>query len=257
MKNLRNQSIFTCLSLFVLIPLSAAAVPPPSPAGGNYLALDGVDDHAILDFETFGLLIPKDEDEWTFEAWIYPSKLPDRNLLPIILSQQVRMYVWTRGQHGDFLLTGSVLLARPVAHGVVSFWIVNKVPPNQWYHVALQGEGRQRILIINNFVSIAPGGTTLADDISHAEYPPDFTIGGFGAEIKSGTHGDHFWGHLRAILMRSASQRLRVTVSPKAVSRRPKSAQSSRMTQRQLRCGILMRRGEHVCSQIHQATPII
>ena len=195
MKTLRNLPIFACLFLFVLIPLSAEAVPPPSPAGGNYLALDGVNDHAILDFETFGLLMPKEEDEWTFEAWIYPTKLPDENLLPVILSQQVRMYVWTRGQHGDFQLTGSVLLARAVAHGVVTFWIVNKVPPNQWYHVALQGEGRQRVLIINDFMSIAPGGTTLADDISHAEYPQDFTIGGFGEKIRSGTHGDHFWGH--------------------------------------------------------------
>ena len=56
MKNLRKLPLFACLFLFVLIPLSAEAIPPPSPAGGNYLALDGVDDHAILDFETFGLL---------------------------------------------------------------------------------------------------------------------------------------------------------------------------------------------------------
>ena len=195
MKTLRNLPIFACLFLLVLIPLSAAAVPPPSPAGGNYLALDGVNDYAILDFETFGLLLPKGTDEWTFEAWIYPTELPDRNILPIILSQQVRMYVWTRGQHGDFQLTGAVLLARAVAHAVVAFWIGNKVPPNQWHHIALQGEGRQRTLIINDFMRISQGGTTLADDISHAEYPQDFTIGGFGEEIVSGMHGDHFWGH--------------------------------------------------------------
>ena len=195
MKTLRDLPIFGCLFLLVLLPLRAEAVPPPSPAGGNYLTLDGVNDHAILDFETFGFLIPKDTNEWTFEAWIYPTKLPDENILPMILSQQVRMYVWTRGQHGDFILTGAVLLDRAVAHATVAFWMVNKLPPNQWHHVALQGEGRQRILIINDFVRISRGGTTLTDDLSHAEHPPDFTIGGFGEKIRSGMHGNHFWGH--------------------------------------------------------------
>ena len=195
MKNLRKLSIFTCLFLFVLMPMRAEAAPPPSPAGGNYLALDGVDDHAILDFEIFDFLIPKDTDEWTFEAWIYPTKLPDVNILPIILSQQVQMYVWTRGQHGDFRLMGTVLLDRAVGHAAVGFGIVNKVPPNQWHHIALQGDGEQRVLIINDFVRPSRGGTTLTDDLSHAEYPQDFTIGGFGEKIKSRMRGGHFWGH--------------------------------------------------------------
>ncbi|MDE0468582.1 MAG: hypothetical protein OYL97_16145 [Candidatus Poribacteria bacterium] len=193
MKNLRNQSIFTCLFLFVLISLNAAAVPPPSPAGGNYLALDGVNDHAILDFETFGFLMPKGTDEWTFEAWIYPTKLPDENL-PIILSQQVRMYAWTPHQRGDFRLMGAVHLDRAIAHATVAFPMLTKVPPNQWYHIVLQAEGRERTLIVNDFVRISRGGTILTDDLSHAEYPQDFTIGGFGEEIRSRMHGG-FWGH--------------------------------------------------------------
>ena len=193
MKNLRKLSIFACLFLLVFISMRAEAMPPPSPAGGNYLVLDGVDDHAILDFETFDFLIPKGTDEWTFEAWIYPTKLPDENI-PIILSQQVRMYVWTRGQHGDFRLMGAVHLDRAVAHATVAFSMLNKVPPNQWHHIVLQGEGRQRILIINDLVRISRGGTTLTDDLSHAEHPQDFTIGGFGEEIKSDMHGG-FWVH--------------------------------------------------------------
>ena len=44
------RQILACLSLFILLPLSAKAFPPASPAGGNYLVLDGVDDHAVLDF---------------------------------------------------------------------------------------------------------------------------------------------------------------------------------------------------------------
>ena len=195
MKNLRNLSIFTYLFLLVFMPVRAEALPPPSPAGGNYLALDGVDDHAILDFETFDFLIPKDIDEWTFEAWVYPTTLPDEDILPIILSQQVLMHVWTRGQHGDFRLMCIVLLDRAVAHAAVGFGIVNKVAPNQWHHIALQGDGEQSVLIINDFVRPSPGGTTLTDDLSHAEYPQDFTIGGFGENISSQMRGGHFWGH--------------------------------------------------------------
>ena len=193
MKNLRNLPIFACLFLFVFIPLRAEAVPPPSPTGGNYLALDGVNDHAILDFETFGLLLPKGTDEWTFEAWVYPTKLPGENI-PIILSQQVRMYAWTPRQQGDFRLMGAVHLDHAIGH-TVAFGMLTKVPPNQWYHIALQAEGRQRALIVNDFVRISGGGTPLTDDISHTGHPQAFTIGGFGEGIKTDMHGDHFWGH--------------------------------------------------------------
>ena len=37
-----HRPILTCLFLLTLIPLSANAFPPSSPAGGNYLVLDGV-----------------------------------------------------------------------------------------------------------------------------------------------------------------------------------------------------------------------
>ena len=70
------RQILTCLFLLTFIPLSAKAFPPPSPAGGNYLVLDGVDDYAVLDFETFGYLLPDGTDELTFEAWIYPTTPP-------------------------------------------------------------------------------------------------------------------------------------------------------------------------------------
>ena len=41
------RQILTCLILLALIPLSAKAFPPASPAGGNYLVLDGIDDYAV------------------------------------------------------------------------------------------------------------------------------------------------------------------------------------------------------------------
>ena len=85
------RQILACLSLLILIPLSAKAFPPASPAGGNYLVLDGVDDYAVLDFKTFGVLFPKDTDEFTVEAWVYPTTPPAESTYAMILSQQVEM----------------------------------------------------------------------------------------------------------------------------------------------------------------------
>ena len=198
MKNLRNQSIFTFLFLLVFVPLGAESLPPPSPAGGNYLVLDGVDDHAILDFETFGLLMPKDTDEFTFEAWIYPTTLP-KKIDAIILSQQVRLYFRKLDfdLDGDFRLIGGAHLARAKGHAEMASGFL-KFSSNQWNHVAFQGgKGKRTTIIVNDLTRISGGeiGITLADDISHAEHPQDFTIGGFGKNIRSGIHGDHFWGH--------------------------------------------------------------
>ena len=86
------RQILACL-LLILIPLSAKAFPPASPAGGNYLVLDGVDDHAVLDFETFGRPLPNGTEEFTFEAWVYPTTPPDNNTYLTILHQQVRMFI--------------------------------------------------------------------------------------------------------------------------------------------------------------------
>ena len=88
------RRIFVCLFLIALIPLSAKAFPPASPAGGNYLVLDGVDDHAVLDFETFGRPLPNGTEEFTVEAWVYPTTPPDnKNTLLTILHQQVHMLI--------------------------------------------------------------------------------------------------------------------------------------------------------------------
>ena len=196
MKNLRKLSIFTSLFLLVFIPMRAEAMPPPSPGGGNYLVLDGVDDRAILDFETFGLLMPKDTDAFTFEAWIYPTTLP-KQIDAIVLSQQVRIYFRNLGHDGGFRLIGGAHLARAVGGGEMASGFL-LFSPNQWNHVAFQGGKEQKTrVIVNGFERVSKGGQgiTLADDISHAEYPQDFTIGGFGEKIQSQMHGDHFWGH--------------------------------------------------------------
>ena len=194
-KNLRKLPILGCLFLLVLIPVRAEAVPPPSPAGGNYLALDGVDDHAVLDFETFGLLIPKDTAEFTFEAWIYPTELPDKNVNAIILSQQVRMHVWDHDHDGNLRLMGGAHVALGPVHALIAFgWI--KFPANQWHHIAFQAnqaEEWQTIVMVNGEVRVIRQEITLAPDISHVGHPQDFTLGGFGENIEF--HVGYFWGH--------------------------------------------------------------
>ena len=192
MKNLRKLPIFTCLFLLVLIPLSTESIPPPSPAGGNYLVLDGVEDHAILDFETFGLLLPKGTDEFTFEAWIYPTTLPDQNVNAIILSQQVRMHVWNH-DHDNLKLMGGAHVALGPAHLLIAFGHI-KFSPNQWHHIAFQANEGQPMVIVNDAVrALERQRIILAPDISHVGHPQDFTIGGFGEKIEF--HVGHFWGH--------------------------------------------------------------
>ena len=197
MKNLRNLSIFACLFLLVFIPMRAEAMPPPSPAGGNYLVLDGVDDHAILDFETFGFLLPKGTDEFTFEAWIYPTTLPNKDILAIVFSQQVRIYAWNRGPNVGLRLMSGAHLDHPIQPGVMAFGML-QLSPNQWNHVAFQGgEAQKTTVIVNDSVRATQGGQgiTLADDLSHAEHPQNFTLGGFGEKIKSQIHPSYFWDH--------------------------------------------------------------
>ena len=208
MKNLRNLPIFACLFLFVLIPLSAAAVPPPSPAGGNYLVLDGVDDHAILDFETFGLLIPKGTDEFTFEAWIYPTTPLNKDIHVMVLSQQVMMYIVTHDHRefaglvvpkGHLLLVCSAHLARDVGHVIVRNPPI-KFFPNQWNHIAFQGgKGQKTTVIVNDFARPTREEKEMilahdADKITEfGGHPQDFTLGGWDAKVPF--HKGHSWGH--------------------------------------------------------------
>ena len=208
MKNLRKLSIFTSLFLIVFMPMRAEAMPPPSPAGGNYLALDGVDDHAFLNFETFGFLLPKDTNEFTFEAWVYPTTPPDKDIHAMVLSQQVMMDIVSYDHEGlgglkvflnlskeDFMLQGSAHLARDVGHTIMSLTPI-KFPANQWNHIAFQSNGTQTMVLVNDFAWISLGGTTLAhdvEDISLGGHPLDFTLGGYDAKIPF--HDLHSWGH--------------------------------------------------------------
>ena len=52
-----------------------------------------MDDYAVLDFKIHGVLLPKDTEEFTVEAWVYPTTPLAGNVYAMILSQQVEMYL--------------------------------------------------------------------------------------------------------------------------------------------------------------------
>ena len=191
-----HRPILTCLFMLAFIPLSAKAFPPASPAGGNYLVLDGVDDYAVLDFKTHGVLFPKDTDEFTVEAWVYPTTLPDIDTHAMILSQQVRMNVavaasgWRDIKKGDLVLAMQAYIN--IVQGATTPYRPVALSLNQWHHIAYQAKGRETATIVNDFVHILPQKTTLAHDLVGFKHPKDFTLGGFGKKIEF--HIDHFWG---------------------------------------------------------------
>ena len=202
---MRHRHILACLFLLALMPLSAKALPPPSPAGGNYLALDGIDDYAVLDFQTFGLLLPEGADKFTIEAWIYPTTPPADDIHAMILSQQVRMDIVNDAhvgwedirdtidwQKGDLFLR---IQAHVTRSGRVSEtgYHPKAFPPNQWHHIAIQVNGHRTTTIVNNWTTSSPLTATIAHDLSRFERPKDFVLGGFGKKIGS-KHHNHFWG---------------------------------------------------------------
>ncbi len=200
------RHILTSLLLITLISLSAVAFPPSSPAGGNYLTLDGEDDHAVLDFKTFDVLLPKNTDEFTVEAWVYPTTPPDKNTTAMILSQQVRMRVvsyanegyrklkkaidWRRG---DLLLIVDGYAPFAGRIGTVPFFPIT-ISPNQWYHIVYQAKGKQTTTIVNSLTQTLPQGTIIAHDLSTLRHPKDFTLGGFGKKIELPNVPNYFWG---------------------------------------------------------------
>ena len=199
-----HRYILTYLFLLTLIPLSAKAFPPPSPAGGNYLVLDGVDDYAVLDFKTFGVLLPKGTEEFTVEAWVYPTTPPDGNIYATILSQQVEMQVASdNGQrdhitkHIDWQKGDLILFIQwhiMIGGGPATRSTVTALSLNQWHHIAFQSDGREEAIIVNDFAKIRnwPRGIPITHDLSHFQHPKDFTLGGFGKKIE--IHDDFFRG---------------------------------------------------------------
>ena len=191
-----HRQILACLFLVALIPPSAKAFPPASPAGGNYLVLDGVDDYAVLDFETFGYLVPDGTDALTFEAWIYPTAPPDtKDTVLVILHQQVDMVIVSN--EGQFNELANVLNTDPPKGDLVllmSSFLDGKfgqtlsfpisLALNQWYHIAYQVKGNQVTAIINDFGGTHHHGQPLGHNRDpRGLRPKDFVLGGYGKII--------------------------------------------------------------------------
>ena len=69
-----HRKLFTCFFFLTLIPLSAKALPPRSPAGGGMLRLDETHDFVAITKAWF----PDEQFEGlTAEAWIYFENPPD------------------------------------------------------------------------------------------------------------------------------------------------------------------------------------
>ena len=200
------RQILLPLFLLTLIPLNTNAFPPSSPAGGNYLGLDGVDDYAVLDFETFGILLPEGTDEFTVEAWVYPTAEPEKNITATILSQQVCMRVASDRHEGYQRIKKSIdwqkgdLLLITYAHvagwggGAVTPFMPMTLKLNQWHHIAFQAKRKETITIVNDLSRTLPQGTTIGHDLSKFWRPKDFTLGGFGKKIELPNVPNSFWG---------------------------------------------------------------
>ena len=196
------RQILVCF-LLILIPLSAKAFPPASPAGGNYLVLDGEDDYAVLDFETFGRLLPNGTEEFTVEAWVYPTTPPDKDTAGMILHQQARMLI-VDDEFQPFLnnLANALNIEHPKGDLILlmSAYIDGKLgrrlpfpiplEPNQWHHIAYQSNGPHTTMIVNDFVAIWPHGFPLGPN---ASLPQDFVLGGFGKIIRMPVKEEQFY----------------------------------------------------------------
>ena len=265
-----HRQILTCLFLLTFIPLSAKALPPPSPAGGNYLVLDGVDDYAVLDFETFGYLLPDGTEEFTFEAWIYPTTPPDnKDTVLTILHQQVRMVIVNdefqpylnnlanlhniEPPKGDLILLINAYRFGGANKGrTIPFPFPLEL--NQWHHIAYQSKGDQKITIVNDLVGIWQDGAPLGRVVFLR--PQDFVLGGFGKiiEIPGRPPDKTFWGSFTGYIDEvRISTEARYDIDKKVLYQ----TENSRMTQKQLRCGILMNPGAPSNFQMHRAMRII
>ena len=205
------RQILACLSLFILLPLNAKAFPPASPAGGNYLVLDGDDDHAVLDFKTFGRPLPNGTEEFTFEAWVYPTTPPDNgNTLLMILHQQVHMLI-VNDEFQPFINELAnlrnieppkgdlILIMNAYIDGKLGLRLDFPIPLalNQWHHIAYQSNGDQTTMIVNDFVWMRPLGDPLGhEEGPRARFPLDFMLGGFGKilEFPGRPPAKEFWG---------------------------------------------------------------
>lgn len=205
----KDLCIFICLIIFcICINISIVWGIPPSPAGGNYLTLDGKDDFAFLDFNKFGALFEDNTHEFTVEAWIYPTSAPDNDSIGTILVQQIVMYTVSYDnslfeeikemvdwKEGDLLL-GMITYDHCMQAGGLVYLGTKPmtISPYNWHHVAFQIGGNDMASVYDNQI-ISEGGVAgvTVETVSKLWYK-DFVLGGFGQKYKPAFPFFNWWG---------------------------------------------------------------
>ncbi|MBD3182108.1 hypothetical protein GF312_07440, partial [Candidatus Poribacteria bacterium] len=198
--------IITFLSVNIVFVWNAICQPIPSPAGGNYLVLDGMEDYAFLDFDRFDVLLEKGTKEFTVEVWIYPTSVP-KDKVSVVLSQQVVIQLANYNnpdyqnvkknmkdngigwRENDFLLIMYAykhLADAPNNFFSTGYWPMT-MSPNEWHHIVFQAQDGQVIYICDNSLHIVPQGITIQHDLSKLEHKElrDFVLGGYQHVIVS------------------------------------------------------------------------
>ena len=121
------RKLFTCFFFLILIPLSAKALPSPSPAGGGMLQLDEKHDFVA----TVNTWFPDEQFEGlTAEAWIYFEEPPDLFDFWTIIGQEGRFGLVL---HGKFDTLGAWGYHEGANSGIITGGTA--VPKGEWVHV--------------------------------------------------------------------------------------------------------------------------
>lgn len=192
-------SVYSAIVLWLCINVLSAWGVPASPAGGNYLKLDGIDDYAILDFNTFGMLFEEGTSELTVEAWVYPTSAPQEDERFIILMQQVTFAIYNdpelrekMGWHESDLSLAMQILQ---AEGISTPFRAMAISPYQWHHIAIQsGNGHEAWICDSLCLSKQGGIASIENDLTwfvdkKAIPHQGFVVGGYGEEYPASFSG--------------------------------------------------------------------
>ena len=195
-----------CLLMNILSTFSQASLPSPSPAGGNYLTLDGKDDYAILISK---LLFKEGTDEYTVEAWIYPTSPPDMNAEGTILRQQLNFFTINYNNPNyqsvkeqvkwgkDELLLVMYARVHGGGGGASTGYYPIILSLNKWHHIGFQANHGQIVFFWDNSINSADNWLTLIEHDTKEIYPQDFVLGGYGERVNTGREIlDSFAGYI-------------------------------------------------------------
>ncbi|MBD3182106.1 hypothetical protein GF312_07430 [Candidatus Poribacteria bacterium] len=193
-----HKIIFSSICFIILlfcVGILQAQIIQHSPAGGNYLILDGENDYAILDFDEFGVLFEEGTKVLTVEAWVYPTLFPDEDIYATIIGQQVMIYAVGHGHpiHKDAKnwidLNNDDLVLMMFAYTGPNFGtgtMYLALSRHKWHHIAFQAQDGQLTWICDNTWDSLPWGIEgIAHDLAEIVNIPsvDFVLGGYGRKI--------------------------------------------------------------------------